>query len=158
MALEGYSSAVSVLPGDQIDFHLNADAPTDVTVRILRVSRAGPVVAIGSGHVVPQTARANASAAGAGWAPAYTLDVPANCYKSALEDPLTGVDNSRVTVNWYDAPVARPENAMTGVSFRNGAGRWTGGVDGACWRLRPWTAGSSRRMAPAGSGHTPPVA
>ncbi len=309
MALEGYSSTLSLLPGDQIDFHLNADAPTDVTVRILRVSKASPVVATGSGHVVPQTARANASAAGAGWAPAYTLDVPANwatgiyhaeftagahqtrvafvvrpaeagstssallatcattaqaynswggsslypspgspgaenrsrrvsfdrpyvidptagdpsvnvlytqeekfilwmddqglavevctgvdlhsgrialdryslfisvghdeywsremrdaveafiasggnaaffsgntcwwqvrfengdrtmvCYKSALEDPLTGVDNSRVTVNWYDAPVARPENAMTGVSFRNGAGRWTGGVDGA---------------------------
>ena len=46
------------------------------------------------------------------------------CYKSAGEDPLTGVDDSRVTANWYDAPVNRPENTMTGVSFRNGAGNW----------------------------------
>ncbi len=46
------------------------------------------------------------------------------CYKSAGEDPLKSVDNSRVTVNWYDAPVNRPENSMTGVSFRNGAGNW----------------------------------
>jgi hypothetical protein len=46
------------------------------------------------------------------------------CYKSALEDPLSGVDNGRVTVEWYSAPVARPENPLTGVSFRNGAGIW----------------------------------
>ena len=309
MALEGYSSDVSVPPGEQIDFHLNADAPTDVTFRILRVSKTAPVVATGSVHVVPQTTRANASETGAGWPPAYTLDVPANwtsgiyraeftaepdqtrvafvvrpaspgstsntllvtcattaqaynswggsslypspgspgadnrsrrvsfdrphvidpaandpsvdypyvleekfilwmddkelavevctgldlhgsrialdryslllsvghdeywsremrdaveafissggnvaffsgntcwwqvrfengdrtmvCYKSAPEDPLTGVDDSRVTVNWYDVPVTRPENTMTGVSFRNGAGRWIGGVDSA---------------------------
>jgi hypothetical protein len=52
------------------------------------------------------------------------------CYKSAFEDPLTGVDDSRVTVNWHDAPVERPENSMTGVSFRNGAGHWTGGENG----------------------------
>jgi hypothetical protein len=46
------------------------------------------------------------------------------CYRSALEDPVSGVDNSRVTVNWYAAPVGRPENYLTGVSFRNGAGIW----------------------------------
>jgi len=46
------------------------------------------------------------------------------CYRSAPEDPLAGVDNSRVTVNWHCAPVNRPENHMTGVSFRNGAGIW----------------------------------
>jgi hypothetical protein len=43
------------------------------------------------------------------------------CYKSKDEDPLTGVDNERVTVNWYDDPVFRPGNTMTGVDFRNGA-------------------------------------
>lgn len=42
------------------------------------------------------------------------------CYKDKDEDPLLGVDDSRVTVNWYKAPVYRPENSMTGVSFRHG--------------------------------------
>ncbi len=46
------------------------------------------------------------------------------CYKSVLEDPESGVDNSRVTVEWHSVPVARPENSLTGVSFRNGAGIW----------------------------------
>jgi hypothetical protein len=46
------------------------------------------------------------------------------CFKSAVEDPLMGVDNARVTVNWHSAPVNRPENSLTGVSFRNGAGIW----------------------------------
>ncbi len=53
------------------------------------------------------------------------------CYKSAVEDPLTGQDDARVTVSWYDAPVSRPENFMTGVGFRNGAGHWIGGNNGA---------------------------
>jgi N,N-dimethylformamidase beta subunit-like protein/flagellar hook capping protein FlgD len=43
------------------------------------------------------------------------------CYKSKTLDPLFGVDNSRVTVNWYADPVNRPENWMTGLSYR-GAG------------------------------------
>lgn len=46
------------------------------------------------------------------------------CYKSATEDPFVGIDNSRVTVKWYAPPVNRPENSMTGVSFRHGAGNW----------------------------------
>jgi len=46
------------------------------------------------------------------------------CFKSAAEDPLSGADNSRVTVEWYNPPVSRPENSLTGVSFRNGAGIW----------------------------------
>lgn len=41
-------------------------------------------------------------------------------YKSALQDPATGVDNAHVTVNWYAEPVLRPENLITGSSFRNG--------------------------------------
>ncbi len=41
------------------------------------------------------------------------------CYKSAAADPLYGVDNSRVTVNWYNTPLNRPENTSTGVSFRH---------------------------------------
>jgi hypothetical protein len=40
-------------------------------------------------------------------------------YKSAALDPLRNVDNSRVTVNWYDNPVYNPENFILGTSFRN---------------------------------------
>lgn len=43
------------------------------------------------------------------------------CYRNPLEDPLTGIDNDRVTTEWYIAPVSRPTNTLTGVSFRNGA-------------------------------------
>jgi hypothetical protein len=312
MAFEGYTSATSVLPGQEIDFHLNADAQSDFTVEISRVSRAAPVVTTAVGHVDPQQTRVHAAETGAGWAPAFSLAVPAGwtsgiyrakftagpnetriafvvrpqepgttspillqtctttelaynawqggnlypspgspnaaarsrqvsldhpvippepqpqpfqyyreeqfllwmegqglsaevctgidlhaglvtleryalllsvghdeywsremrdaveafiaaggnvaffsgnvcwwqvrfeddnrtmvCYKSAYEDPLTGVDDSRVTVNWYDAPVNRPENSMTGVGFRNGAGRWAGGVDAAYTMVFP---------------------
>lgn len=42
------------------------------------------------------------------------------CYKDKNLDPLTSVDNTRVTVNWYDSPVNNPENSITGVSFRFG--------------------------------------
>lgn len=41
------------------------------------------------------------------------------CYKRAISDPLYGVDNSKVTVNWYNDPVNEPENTSTGVSFRH---------------------------------------
>lgn len=41
------------------------------------------------------------------------------CYKNANNDPLKS-DNSRVTVNWFNSPINRPENLSTGVSFRHG--------------------------------------
>jgi hypothetical protein len=41
-------------------------------------------------------------------------------YKSAADDPETGRNNSIVTTNYYAAPVLRPENFITGSSFRNG--------------------------------------
>jgi hypothetical protein len=40
------------------------------------------------------------------------------CYKSANEDPMRKVDPSVVTVNWRDAPVNRPENAMIGQQYK----------------------------------------
>jgi hypothetical protein len=43
------------------------------------------------------------------------------CYKSKDADPLTGTSNGEVTVNWWDDPVFRPGNLMTGVDFRQGA-------------------------------------
>jgi hypothetical protein len=42
------------------------------------------------------------------------------CYKDSLADPLYGIQDSLVTVNWYSSPVNDPENKFTGVSFRNG--------------------------------------
>ncbi|WP_238013877.1 DUF6605 domain-containing protein [Dactylosporangium sp. AC04546] len=46
------------------------------------------------------------------------------CYRDAVRDPLAAVDPARATVEWSAAPVHRPENAMTGVSYRHGAGAW----------------------------------
>jgi hypothetical protein len=46
------------------------------------------------------------------------------CYRDAARDPMAAVDPSRVTVEWSSAPVNRPENSLTGVSFRRGAGCW----------------------------------
>lgn len=42
------------------------------------------------------------------------------CFKDKTLDPYYGLLNHLVTVNWHADPVFRPENAMTGVSFRNG--------------------------------------
>ncbi|HMG27957.1 MAG TPA: N,N-dimethylformamidase beta subunit family domain-containing protein, partial [Acidimicrobiia bacterium] len=39
------------------------------------------------------------------------------CYKSAREDPMRASDASLVTVNWRDAPVNRPEDAMIGQQY-----------------------------------------
>ena len=40
-------------------------------------------------------------------------------YKDASLDPLTGVDNDRVTTNFFDWPVLNPENRILGASFLN---------------------------------------
>jgi hypothetical protein len=49
------------------------------------------------------------------------------CYKEAEaghpQDP-DRQDPRRVTTEWSQPPVSRPENSMTGVSYRNGAGWW----------------------------------
>jgi N,N-dimethylformamidase beta subunit-like, C-terminal/Putative Ig domain/Secretion system C-terminal sorting domain len=42
------------------------------------------------------------------------------CYKDSTADPLYGIQDSLVTVNWYAPPVNDPENKFTGVSFRIG--------------------------------------
>jgi hypothetical protein len=41
-------------------------------------------------------------------------------HKDASRDSLTGIDNGRVTVNWFAEPVFRPENLLLGASFRHG--------------------------------------
>jgi hypothetical protein len=50
------------------------------------------------------------------------------CHRDATTDPMSTVDPGRVTVEWSSAPVNRPENTMTGVSFRRGAGAWGDGM------------------------------
>ncbi len=42
------------------------------------------------------------------------------CYKWAATDPLRGVADSLVTLNWWVPPVNNPENSLIGVSFRDG--------------------------------------
>lgn len=46
------------------------------------------------------------------------------CYRDAARDPVAAIDPRRATVEWSSAPVGRPENSLTGVSFRRGAGCW----------------------------------
>jgi hypothetical protein len=46
------------------------------------------------------------------------------CHRDALDDPMAAVDPARTTVEWSSGPVHRPENTMTGLSFRFGAGCW----------------------------------
>ncbi|MEV6124465.1 N,N-dimethylformamidase beta subunit family domain-containing protein [Streptomyces sp. NPDC052077] len=50
------------------------------------------------------------------------------CHRDAAADPVTAVDPGRATVEWSSSPVDRPENTMTGVSFRHGAGAWGEGM------------------------------
>ncbi|MCL5030455.1 MAG: putative Ig domain-containing protein [Bacteroidetes bacterium] len=40
------------------------------------------------------------------------------CYKDASADPLTGIADSLVTVNWWSPPVNYPENKFTGINFK----------------------------------------
>src|SRR2546427_9893653 len=93
MAFEGYTSTTSVLPGQQIDFHLNSDAPADFSVEIARVSRAAPVVSTGSGHVDPQPTPPNAPEQGAGWKSAFTLAVPASWTSGIYRAAFTAGQN-----------------------------------------------------------------
>ncbi|RKE16983.1 N,N-dimethylformamidase beta subunit family domain-containing protein [Streptomyces sp. TLI_171] len=51
------------------------------------------------------------------------------CHRDAAADPVTAVDPRLATVEWSSSPVDRPENTMTGVSFRNGAGAWGTGME-----------------------------
>jgi hypothetical protein len=41
------------------------------------------------------------------------------CYKSAAEDPMTGQNNTLVTVNWEQRPVDRPESELIGSTYQD---------------------------------------
>lgn len=63
-----------------------------------------------------------------------TADRTIICYKDAHRDPLWGVDNSRVTVEWRNAPVYRPENALVGIMYLD----WTTPPTSFPWQVSPY--------------------
>ena len=71
------------------------------------------------------------------------------CFRDAVEDPLAGVENDRVTVQWASAPVDRPENTLTGVSYRNGAGSW---IDEESWKKAVYRVNFPEHWVFAGTG------
>jgi hypothetical protein len=71
------------------------------------------------------------------------------CYRDAFADPLSGVDDRHVTVEWGSAPVNRPENTLTGVSFRYGAGCWN---DPGVMANAAWTVAFPEHWVLAGTG------
>ncbi len=76
------------------------------------------------------------------------------CYKETEAGPVPDPERSdphRVTVRWYEAPVNRPENSLTGVSYRNGAGWWNDPIVPA-QRYRGYTVTNAAHWIYAGSG------
>jgi hypothetical protein len=61
-------------------------------------------------------------------------------------------DPALTTVEWSSAPVSRPENSLTGVSFRNGAGTW--GPSMPLMREESYTARFAGHWAFEGTGLT----
>jgi hypothetical protein len=55
------------------------------------------------------------------WQIRYEEGDAITCYKLAEDDPAKSATPSRVTVNWYESIIGRPETLMTGVSFKYGA-------------------------------------
>lgn len=76
------------------------------------------------------------------------------CYKEAEpghpQDPERA-DPRRVTTEWSKPPVNRPENSMTGVSYRNGAGWWNDPIDPAK-RYRGYTVTDAPHWVFAATG------
>jgi len=75
------------------------------------------------------------------------------CYKETENNPPDPerADARRVTVRWYESPLNRPENHMTGVSYRNGAGWWIDPTVPA-QRFRGYTVTNAGHWAFAGTG------
>ncbi|MFG1957767.1 N,N-dimethylformamidase beta subunit family domain-containing protein [Nonomuraea sp. NPDC049028] len=71
------------------------------------------------------------------------------CYRDAVADPLATTDPGRATVEWPSEPVNRPENTLTGLTFRNGAGCW---VDSRVMAHESYTARFSGHWVFDGTG------
>lgn len=74
------------------------------------------------------------------------------CYKDgSFPNPDPHQNDSLCTTNWFNPPVNRPENSMTGVSFRNGA--WWDDKNGSSPMERvPFTVRNSAHWVFAGTG------
>ncbi|GAC1614553.1 MAG: hypothetical protein NVS4B5_03350 [Vulcanimicrobiaceae bacterium] len=75
------------------------------------------------------------------------------CYKETENKPPDPErdDLRRVTVRWFEPPIVRPENRMTGVSYRNGAGWWIDPLVPAT-RFRGYTVASDGHWVYRGTG------
>lgn len=75
------------------------------------------------------------------------------CYKETEGHPPDPdrADADRVTVRWYEPPLGRPENTLTGVSYRNGAGWWIDPLVPSA-RYRGYTVARADHWVFAGSG------
>ncbi|SEH02909.1 hypothetical protein SAMN05444920_13121 [Nonomuraea solani] len=71
------------------------------------------------------------------------------CYRDAVADPLARTDPGRTTVEWPSDPVNRPENTLTGLTFRNGAGCW---VDSRVMSQESYTARFTDHWVYTGTG------
>ncbi|MBO3749354.1 hypothetical protein J5X84_25020 [Streptosporangiaceae bacterium NEAU-GS5] len=72
------------------------------------------------------------------------------CHRDPLADPVD--DPALTTAEWSSAPVNRPENALTGVSFRHGAGTW--GPEMGLMREESYTARFAGHWVFEGTGLT----
>ncbi|MFI5836673.1 N,N-dimethylformamidase beta subunit family domain-containing protein [Micromonospora sp. NPDC051300] len=72
------------------------------------------------------------------------------CYRDPTTDPIARTSPGRATVEWSSAPANRPENTMTGVSFRRGAGCW--GPDMPRMREEAYTARFAEHWVFEGTG------
>jgi hypothetical protein len=76
------------------------------------------------------------------------------CYKETENHPKDPErDPSRITVRFYEPPINRPENILTGVSFKNGAG-WFNDNNYTAARFRGYTVTDAEHWVYAGSGLT----
>lgn len=73
------------------------------------------------------------------------------------KDPMWFVDQSRITTHWHAPTVNRPENQMTGVSYRNGAYYNGGGCNAVCYTANYPNHWVFNRPAPDSSGYQPGV-
>ncbi len=78
-AIEGYASVSSVYPGETISFQVRTQAPNShFEIEIYRKGKEDTLVHSGSGTASDYNTPDNASEAGCGWPPGYSLIIPDN--------------------------------------------------------------------------------
>src|SRR5579871_4663307 len=101
MALDGYTSATSVVQGDALDLHISSTPASDVTISIQQVGPANPPVFSASAAAVPSLPTpADACEHGCRWPAAYTLNVPADWPSGLYRAELTNASGDTTTVDF----------------------------------------------------------